>query len=76
MTKAISRDWFDARPWGEMGAFGYEGDDVRMIGYDKENESPVSSPEHSDIFNYDKVPYFGPVITNRIFSFYTDSQDV
>jgi len=75
VTRFISKDWFDARPWGEMGAYGYEGDDARMIGYDKENNSPVVSKTHSDILDWDKTPFFGPVITNRVFDFYSAGAD-
>lgn len=75
LTKLISKNWFNARPWGSMGAFGYEGDDKRMVNYDKENESPVVSSGHSDIFDFDKIPFFGPVITKRIFQFFEGSDD-
>jgi len=72
LTKFISKKWFDARPWGEMGAFGYKGDDPRMCNYDKENDSPVVSSGHSDLFDFDKVPFFGAVITKRIFHYFED----
>jgi alpha-beta hydrolase superfamily lysophospholipase len=72
VTRFISKDWFDARPWGEMGAFGYLGDDDRMMNFDKENDSSVVSKSHSDMFQFDKIPFFGPVITNRIFDYFND----
>ena len=52
----------DSRPWGEMGARGYKGNDIRVISFNKEDEFAVSSKEHSDIFEAEKLSYFGPLI--------------
>lgn len=72
VTAAISKKWFDARPWGEMGAYGYDGDDPRMINHDKENDSLVSSSEHSDLFQFDKLPFFGTIILKNMRSYFED----
>lgn len=72
ITKAISKDWYKARPWGEMGAYGYKGDDPVMVNYDKENDSPVCSSEHSDLFDFDKIAFFGTVIVKRMRSYFEE----
>ncbi|MDC0003786.1 alpha/beta hydrolase [Porticoccaceae bacterium] len=52
------------RPWGEMGATGYQGgEDTRITNFNKEVNYPVHSSEHSDVFTLSKLPYFGPLIT-------------
>ena len=54
----------DARPWGEMGAKGYKGSDKRMYNFNKEVDFEVSSKTHSDVFDIDKLAFFGPMICN------------
>ena len=51
------------RPWGEMGATGYQGvEDSRITNFNKQENYRVQSSEHSDVFTISKLPYFGPVI--------------
>jgi alpha-beta hydrolase superfamily lysophospholipase len=52
----------NARPWGEMGALGYEGADNRMVNLNKEHSFLAISREHSDMFKADKLTYFGPLL--------------
>jgi len=65
LSKVIPKRWFDARPWGEMGAVGYVGDDGRVQNFDKENNFLLSSKEHSDVFHWRLLPYFGELIAVR-----------
>lgn len=51
----------EARPWGEMGAVGYTGSDKRGFNHNKQDDFPVVSREHSDMFDVDKLAYFGPI---------------
>ena len=66
LTKLVSNKWFKARPWGEMGASGYEGPDKRMCNLNKQKDFLVYSETHSDVFYYDKIAYYGPKIVSRI----------
>lgn len=50
----------NSRPWGDMGAYGYQGEDERMRNFNKESSYPVSSDSHSDVWELDKLAYFGP----------------
>lgn len=50
----------NSRPWGDMGAFGYVGEDKRMRNFNKESDYLVSSEGHSDVWQLDKLAYFGP----------------
>lgn len=52
--------------WGSMGAVGYTGINPKIVNYDKENDFRVSSCTHSDIFNPDKLAYFGPLMVERV----------
>lgn len=55
--------------WGDMGAVGYRGPyDPRVTPYNKENGFPVSSREHSDVFQPDKLKFFGPLIVRTVLS--------
>ncbi len=51
----------DARPWGEMGAVGYTGDDTRVTNYNKELMEPPSTG-HSDLFSDELLPFYGPLL--------------
>lgn len=46
--------------WGNMGAVGYRGDDMRAANYNKEDDYAMSSDSHSDVFNDDLLAYFAP----------------
>ncbi len=48
--------------WGEMGATGYRGDDMRMHNHDKERDYRLSSKTHSDVFHESLLDFFGPLI--------------
>ena len=50
------------RPWGAMGSTGYLLDDPRVRNYNKETGFSVSSSAHSDVFQTEKLSYFGPLI--------------
>lgn len=53
-------------PWGEMGATGYTGparDGIRN--FNKETDFPLPSREHSDLFQVELLPLFGPVLTAK-----------
>ncbi len=56
----------NARPWGEMGATGYRGDDGRMRNRDKEYDYRVDSCEHSDMFKMEKLAFFGPKVVSTL----------
>jgi len=66
VVNKISEKWFNARPWGEMGAKGYKGTDKRMCNFNKEKDFLVHSETHSDMFRYDKIAFYGPKIVGRI----------
>ena len=53
-------------PWGRMGAIGYNGDDLRYINYDKQNDFSVSSRTHGDVFDPEKLAFFGPRIVEKV----------
>ena len=54
-----------ARPWGEMGATGYVGDDKRAVNRNKEVMSP-SSASHSDLFSPELLPFYGPLVAGDV----------
>ncbi len=58
--------WLPRHPWGKMGAVGYKGDDDRYVNYDKQNDYEVSSRSHGDMFDDDKLPFFGPLIVSKL----------
>lgn len=49
----------NARPWGEMGATGYTGHDTRVLNFNKETGFHVASKAHSDMFDIERIGYFG-----------------
>lgn len=54
-------------PWGDMGAWGYQGrHDPRITNFNKENGFEISSSEHSDVFTGKRLEYFGPLIVRNI----------
>ena len=56
----------NARPWGQMGAVGYQGvPDPRVRNFNKEFGFDVCSKEHSDVFDVERMPYFGPIIAEK-----------
>ncbi len=55
----------DARPWGEMGATGYRGADARMVNLNKETNFAVKSREHSDVFDSERLAFFGPLMAQQ-----------
>ena len=50
------------QPWGEMGAVGYIGNDLRVTNINKEEDFSVSSNKHSDVFSVEKLPFFAQLI--------------
>lgn len=68
LSKIIPKKWFNARPWGEMGAVGYVGQDERMLNYNKEYSFLLSSKTHSDVFDWELMPYFGELIVEETLS--------
>lgn len=56
---------FFVKCWGEMGRVGalFCGDDIHN--YNKEEDYPVCSKGHSDIFEEDKLVFFGPLISDK-----------
>ncbi len=61
----------NARPWGEMGAVGYQGDDKRMCNHNKECGYSVISREHSDMFKMEKLAFYGPAVVEQVMQFKT-----
>ena len=53
-------------PWGRMGQRGYKGDDPRYINYNKQHGFRVSSRSHSDVFDPEKLAFFGPLIVEKV----------
>lgn len=54
-------------PWGDMGAWGYQGKfDPRITNFNKETCYRVSSREHSDVFTGERLKFFGPMIVANI----------
>lgn len=53
-------------PWGAMGAYGYEGEDSRYVNFNKEENYEMVSKAHSDMFEWDKVGYFGREIVKML----------
>ena len=64
-TLPFIQKWLD-HPWGEMGAKGYMGDDPRYINFNKETDFERSSDGHSDMFDWDKICYFGREIVKKL----------
>ena len=62
LSKIIPKKWFNARPWGEMGAVGYMGQDERVTNFNKEDDFLLSSNAHSDVFDWELMPFFGDLI--------------
>ena len=58
--------WLPFHQWGAMGAEGYTGTDSRARNFDKQNNYPISSSGHSDVFERTKVRFFGPMIAGQI----------
>ena len=53
--------------WGEMGAKGYTGiEDENTVNFNKETDFMLSSDKHSDVFNFSKRSYFGPLIVETM----------
>jgi hypothetical protein len=53
--------------WGNMGAVGYRGPaDARVTNYNKQSDFRVSSSAHSDIFEDEKLFFFGPLILQAV----------
>ncbi|MCK4871082.1 MAG: alpha/beta hydrolase [Gammaproteobacteria bacterium] len=65
LSRIIPKRWFNARPWGEMGAVGYIGTDKRMFNFNKQADFLLVSREHSDMFKWSLLPYFGELIANE-----------
>ena len=53
-------------PWGRMGAIGYKGNDPRWINYNKQHDFRVSSRSHGDVFDAEKLAFFGPRIVEKV----------
>ena len=66
LSRLIPTRWFNARPWGEMGATGYTGYDKSVTNFNKETDFQVSSKTHSDVFQWDLLPVFGHLIVENI----------
>lgn len=59
--------WLPNNSWGDMGAHGYRGKyDQRIRNFDKQHSYPVSSYKHSDVFEADKIKFFGPKIVDEL----------
>lgn len=58
--------WLPKHPWGRMGAIGYKGDDPRYINYNKQDDFRVSSRSHRDVFDAEKLAFFGPRIVEKV----------
>jgi hypothetical protein len=58
--------WLPFNHWGEMGSTGFTGYNMRVINYNKEEDFEISSNEHSDIFEPEKLAYFGPIVVERV----------
>lgn len=58
--------WLPRHPWGRMGAVGYKGNDPRWINYNKQDDFRVSSRSHGDVFDADKLAFFGPRIVEKV----------
>ena len=57
--------WFTF--WGNMGAVGYRGPkDRRVQNFNKQENFPVSSKGHSDVFESPALEFFAPRIVQRI----------
>jgi hypothetical protein len=53
--------------WGAMGSTGYQGGgDQRIRNFNKEEDYSVESSSHSDVFDLDKRPFFGPLIVDNL----------
>ncbi len=61
--------WIPWHPWGRMGAVGYKGKDLRYVNYDKQNSYEISSRSHGDVFDDEKLPFFGPLIVQKVLDF-------
>lgn len=56
--------------WGDMGAVGYRGRPTpRVHCYDKQNDFPVSSRSHSDIFEPENLSYFAPIVLSQVLKY-------
>jgi hypothetical protein len=53
---------FDARPWGEMGCEGYQGDSMRVYNFDTKNDFRVKALGHSGVFKAEQIEFYGPLI--------------
>jgi hypothetical protein len=51
--------------WGAMGAYGATGDDKRVTNFNKQHDFHISSRKHSDVFDDDKLEFFGPLIVKK-----------
>ena len=58
--------WIPFHPWGRMGAVGYKGKDPRYVNFDKENDFDLSSSTHGDVFDNEKLEFFGPRIVGKV----------
>lgn len=58
----------NARPWGEMGATGYTGHDHRVLNFNKEDRFGVVSKGHSDMFDIERIGYYGPIVASTAIS--------
>lgn len=61
----VSR-WLIKHSWGEMGATGYIGVDRRYKNYNKETGYKICSASHSDVFEPEKIEFFGPEIVSKL----------
>ena len=50
------------RPWGDMGAVGSSLDLPHVMNYNKEDDTRISSKEHSDVFSTELLSFFAPLI--------------
>lgn len=57
---------FNPKPWGAMGAYGYQGKDTRVLNFNKQRDFKISSNAHSDVFEWTKLPYFAPLMVSYI----------
>lgn len=59
-----------ARPWGEMGREGYQGDNMRVWNFDTLNDFEIPASGHSGVFKEPEINYYGTLIPQAAVSDY------
>lgn len=63
LSRIIPKSWFDARPWGEMGAVGYKGNCLHIKNIDSGAMAPKADG-HSAVFHGKQAPVHLPHAAN------------